>query len=155
MDTVLVVNLNGYFRNAVSRTTLRKICNHGLTMQNIPSFRSLKYIVWIPCFVIRCLVGHLRKKRSNKKAPRNKVLETSIINPRYHSNCSLSCRFMLQQALSLNAGRRKHLAAASALQLGSDGSYGIILSARTNRWLSVLLICRTVFVVAFIILATF
>ena len=32
--------------------------------------------------------------------------------PRYHSNCSFRCPFTLQQALSLNAGKRKHLATA-------------------------------------------
>ena len=61
------------------------------------------------------------------------VLETSKTNPRYHSNCVLRHRFTLQQALSLNAGTRKHLATASALRLGSDGSCGTIQSARTNH----------------------
>ena len=72
--------------------------------------------------------------------------------PRYHSNCGLSRHFTLQQALSLNAGRRENLKSASAFRLGSDGFFGCILLPYTNRQLSGRVLARTVFVTAFFVL---
>ena len=76
-----------------------------------------------------------------------------MIYPRYHSNYGKSRHFTLQQALSLNAGRRENLLD----DFSSPARKGWVLDAlspvRTNHRLSVNYSCLTVFVKAFFLFA--
>ena len=75
-----------------------------------------------------------------------------MLYPRYHSNYShMAVPSGSSKPYPCNGGTRENLN-ASALRLGSDGSYGCILLPRTNRQLSGRTRFRTVFVTAFFVL---